>query len=317
MTVTQDAFRRKWSPAATLTLLPGAASAHASEGGFVLLLPTGAYITAGSISVAATVLLLAFLPDRWLAALFRPVTLFRPRRGALRTATSCAAFLLAMVLLWAGIAGPRDPLANPLPLTVWTLFWVAFILLTGLLGNLWPWLNPWSGPLALIRSTGLTAPWHLPHRTAPWLALAGFLAFACFLLADPAPADPARLARAAGLYWLAVMAGGLAFGPRFLWRAEAFSVLFRAYGRLALFGRSRGRLALGLPGWQILRAPVPSAGFATMMVVLLGTGSFDGLNETFRWLAFLGINPLEFPGRSAVVWQNLAGLFTFNLALLA
>ena len=69
MTVTQDAFRRKWSPAATLTLLPGAASAHASEGGFVLLLPTGAYITAGSISVAATVLLLAFLPDRWLAAL--------------------------------------------------------------------------------------------------------------------------------------------------------------------------------------------------------------------------------------------------------
>jgi hypothetical protein len=41
-----------------------AAQAHASEQGFVLLLPTDAYIAAGGAVVALTVLLLAVLPGR-------------------------------------------------------------------------------------------------------------------------------------------------------------------------------------------------------------------------------------------------------------
>jgi hypothetical protein len=36
--------------------------------------------------------------------------------------------------------------------------------------------------------------------------------------------------------------------------------------------------------------------------------TFDGLSKTFWWLGLNGINPLEFPGRSAVVWTNTAGL---------
>jgi hypothetical protein len=48
-----------------------------------------------------------------------------------------------------------------------------------------------------------------------------------------------------------------------------------------------------------------AAGFVALM---LASVSFDGLRETFRWLAFLGLNPLEFPGRSAVVRANSLGL---------
>ena len=54
---------------------------------------------------------------------------------------------------------------------------------------------------------------------------------------------------------------------------------------------------------------------AIFILLLLGSGSFDGLNETFWWLDLLGLNPLEFPGRSAVIRQTLAGLFISNLAL--
>ncbi|MEM7044621.1 MAG: hypothetical protein AAF543_17570, partial [Pseudomonadota bacterium] len=43
-------------------------------------------------------------------------------------------------------------------------------------------------------------------------------------------------------------------------------------------------------------------------LALLAVGSFDGLNETFWWLAWIGVNPLEFPGRSAVIWPTVAGL---------
>ena len=55
---------------------------------------------------------------------------------------------------------------------------------------------------------------------------------------------------------------------------------------------------------------------AIFMLLLLGCGSFDGLNETFWWLGQLGINPLEFPGRSAVVIPNLIGMLCANVLLL-
>ncbi|MFN3146500.1 MAG: hypothetical protein ACE368_15255 [Paracoccaceae bacterium] len=48
--------------AVALAPLPGAAAAHVSEQGFVLLLPTDLYISGGVASVALTVLLLAVLP---------------------------------------------------------------------------------------------------------------------------------------------------------------------------------------------------------------------------------------------------------------
>ena len=274
-------------------------------------------MTAGAASVALTVVLLAVLPPRIAFAIFRPLALLRWRRGRLHLVTSCLSFLLLALLLWAGIEGPRDPLANPLPLMIWTVFWVGLIMAQGVFGNLWRWLNPWSGPLALARTLGFRPIAHLHHRAGPWLALAGFLAFAGFLLADIAPSDPGRLARAVGLYWLAIFAAGLVFGPRFLAKSEALTVLMTCYARLALFGRLRGRIALGLPSWQLLNMRAPSTGLAVFMLALLATGSFDGLNESFWWLARLGINPLEFPGRSAVVAPNLIGLLAANAALVA
>jgi hypothetical protein len=86
---------------------------------------------------------------------------------------------------------------------------------------------------------------------------------------------------------------------------------------VGLFARARGRLALGLPGWQILARPAPPLGLAILMLLLLGSGSFDGLNETFLWLGLLGLNPLEFPGRSAVIRPNMLGLLAANAALIA
>ena len=44
-----------------------------------------------------------------------------------------------------------------------------------------------------------------------------------------------------------------------------------------------------------------TAGIPIFILALLGTGSFDGFNETFVWLDLIGVNPLAFPGRSAVV----------------
>ncbi|MGR3371682.1 hypothetical protein [Pseudooceanicola nanhaiensis] len=304
----------RWLIHLSCLLSPGMAAAHASEQGFVLLLPTDLYIAGGVATVALTVLLVAAVPDRAARRLFRPVPLWRAahrRRGGW---TSLLSALLLWWLIWRGLSGSQDPTVNPLPLVIWTALWLCLVIAQALVGDLWRALNPWTGLWARL---GGPRPLQYPRALGHWPALLGLFAIAGFLLADPAPARPERLALAAGGYWALNMAGTLAFGPRWLLSAEALTVLMRAYSGLALPGRWRGRRAIGLSGWRHLARADPPMALALFMVAMLAAGSFDGLNETFWWLARLGVNPLEFPGRSAVVLPTLAGLALAWAALAA
>lgn len=310
--------RRLGAAILALILGTGVALAHASEQGLVLLLPTDVYIASGAAAVALTVVLMAVLPERVLGVIFAPLRLIPLPRSAAPLVTSTLAALGVLALVASGFVGPRDPMENPLVLAIWTVFWICVVVTQGLLFDIWRWINPWRGPLALIRRlTGLRSPLHLPARLGYAPAIVTFLGFAGFLMADPAPADPARLGLVAGAYWLLTLIAGLIFGPRWLIRGEGLSVLLRCYRQMSLLARRGGRLMLGLFGWQILKTRAPKGGLAIFMLVILACGSFDGVNETFWWLGVLGINPLEFPGRSAVVWQNVVGLLTANLLLVA
>lgn len=321
MSMLQHRCRKLWLANPVLWALSCAtqADAHASEQGFVLLLPTDVYITAGVASVALTVLLLTVLPARALRSVFRPMPLWRwnaPATG--KNLTSCLSFLLLCALVWLGMTGPRDPLTNPLPLAIWTLWWIGLVSLQGVFGDLWRWLDPWRGPVALTRHLLWQGPLlRLPASLGHSCAVLTYLGFVIILLADPAPSDPARLARYVGLYWLFTYLALLVFGPRWHLRGEGISTLMRSYAAVGMFGRYRNRLALGVIGWQAARNRAPALGAAVFMLVLLGCGSFDGLNETFWWLGLLGINPLEFPGRSAVVTQNVVGLIIADMVLIA
>jgi hypothetical protein len=301
-----------------LACLAVQAEAHASQQSFVLLLPTGFYIAGGALSVALTVLLVSVLPDRASLAIFRPLPLLRSWRPRGPETVSTLSFLLLLALLAIGMTGPHDPTRNPLPLAVWAIWWVALVTLQGVLGDLWRWLNPWSGPYALLRrGLGLRPLLRLPGWVGHWPALASFLAFAAVLLAHPSPADPDELAPMIVTYWLVQFAGMLLFGPKWLRRGEGLTVLLSNYASVAALGKRAGRWRLGLPGWQILARRAPGMGLAVFMVTTLAVGSFDGLHETFWWLGVLGINPMEFPGRSAVVAQTLVGVAVVIVLLLA
>jgi hypothetical protein len=72
---------------------------------------------------------------------------------------------------------------------------------------------------------------------------------------------------------------------------------------------------LGWPGTALLeREPLPLSG-VLFVLLTLSSVSFDGLSKTFWWLALGGINPLEYPGRSAVVDRNTIGLLLAFAAL--
>ncbi len=279
--------------------------AHGSEGGFVLLLPTDVYMMAGVQVVALTFLLLVLVRDAWIIRLFDTAVRWQLDLTGSQAVISLISFALMVLALCVGFAGSRDPLSNMLPLSFWTIGWVALVCLAGIFGNLWLWLNPWTG---LYRLVGAPDPiLQLPERLGVWPACVMLLAFSAFLLAYPATDDPAILATYLGAYWVLHMLGLVLFGPIWLQRAEIATVLFDLYGRISPVYLGSHQIALGGPGAQILQH-APVAGLGGFALLLLGLGSFDGINETFWWLARIGINPLEFPGRSAVIVPTLIGL---------
>ena len=290
--------------------LPARAFAHVSEQGFVLLLPTGGYILGGAATVALTVLALAFAPRARIDTLFTTRRLRTPKLLGARYTTQLIALIGFLLCIGFGFIGASDPLRNPLTLLVWTVFWIALVCIQGVSFDVWRWINPFAGAVRLGFDAGWRAPFMLPTRSH-WPAYVLFLAFAAFLLADPAPADPRRLAGFALGYLCVTLSGCALFGPRWLVRVEVMTVLMRTYRQTALISGGR----LGLWGWRCVHGPRPGTALALFVLALLGAGSFDGLNETFWWLGQIGVNPLEFPGRSAVINETVAGLLLSIAAL--
>jgi hypothetical protein len=300
---------------AGLTLTPCPAFAHAAEQGFVLLLPTTAYITAGTLAVAATMLLLVFLKEGKLITVFSPADtgLSAHRVWPPRFVPFAASIVLAL-LIFVGLNGPNDPQANLLPLVLWTVWWMSLFVVQGLLFDIWRWVNPWVG-LHVVIHPGGNGIFLMPKRLSVWPAVILFLAFQGYVLVDVAPNDPVRLARFALGYWAFTLAGMSVFGrDPWLRQVECFSVLFNLLGTLRV-GRADDTVKIGLPGWQALANPRFDLSHAMFVIIILAAGSFDGLHETFWWLGKLGVNPLEFPGRSAMVWKTTLGLYGAILLL--
>lgn len=296
---------------AALVIWPGAAFAHASERMVILTLPTGWYMLGAGLAVALTAvigLMAGQLP------VFRAHLLFERRALVRRAVTSWVGAALLWLLIATGIWGSRDPLANLLPLTIWVTLWVGLTLASVIFGNLWRDIGPWIGPVRTMRrlsgwngSIGLTRLGHLP-------AVAGYLAFAWFEIASLAPADPFVLARVAAGYYLLILFFAVLEGEDWLRQGEFLTAYFGFVARVAPFWAEYGakvRVMAGWPGAQVLRMPPLSASAIAMLTLVLASVSFDGLHQTFWWLARIGINPLDFPGRSAVAGANTAGLIAF------
>ncbi len=295
--------------ALALVAVAGPALAHAGGRMVILTLPTGPAIAAAGAAVALTAVIGVRAGPR--RAPRAHLLLDRPRLlpGTLPSWLGCAV-LLALVA--SGFLGSRDPLANPLTLGVWTVLWVGLSLACLAFGDLWRPVAPWTAPARFLRRRlGRTGGIGLA-RLGAWPACAGYLAFAWFEIVSLAPTDPAVLARAVLGYWLVILVLAVLEGEDWPARGEALSLHFALVARIAPLwteaGPDRVRHFAGRPGTQVLAMPpLPVAGIAFVALVLAAV-SFDGLAETFRWLAFLGVNPLEFPGRSAVTVPNTLGL---------
>lgn len=266
--------------------------AHGLGGRVDLPVPRGLFVFG-----AATALIVSFVA---LAALWPEPRLERrrPRRIVPRTVRSAASgrviewVVRGAALLFFGVTTlaafrPVGPTQTIAPVMVFVWFWVGLAVLQAVFGNLWATLSPWD---TLGRLLQLDPPGYRPPRTYPkalgrWPAALLLFGFVWFELASPFADEPRALGIAIVAYTALTIAGMAAFGrAAWLQNGEAFGVYLGLLARISPLTRDdEGSLAT----WPVpsgLTHVEPRPGLLALLMVALGSTTFDGLSRTSWWL---------------------------------
>jgi hypothetical protein len=259
---------------------------------------------------AALVLIVSFLA---LAALWPTPKLerdhWRPLPGplgrvlgsrGLEIACGAVGALLLAVVIVSGLVGTQSPLDNFAPSFIFIIFWVGLAFASALFGNVFAALSPW-------RALGRAAGWAVrrsgrqpryrsyPERLGRWPAAAGVFAFTWIELASGWGEDPRMVSLAVLGYTIVTLAAQAVFGVE-TWtrRGEAFAVYFDLFARIAPFERRDGVVGVrpplaGLPKLDV----VP--GTVGLVLVMIGTVTFDGLSQGQLWADLTGDAAFEAP----------------------
>lgn len=279
----------RWALAALAAVLwSPAASAHAFAERYDLPLPLWHYLTGAGAAVALSFVVAALFLRRepkspMVLRIALPAMAVRLAGAALPT-FGLFAFLALLLAGFFGEQGDWD--SNPLPVTVWVLWWVGLAFVSAFLGNVWPQLDPWR---TIGRRLPERPPFAWPARLGAWPAVALFFLFACLELAWTENAVPFKLATVILVYSLATLAGMGLFGVT-AWRgnADPFARFFRLFACFAPLRIGNGSLILRPPGAGLAGQGLPDAAGCAFVVLMISTVFFDGLSETPLWESFMG-----------------------------
>lgn len=300
--------------------------AHAGHRGFVMLLPTDLFMIGGGAVVTLTFVIMVFVTRKTVIQKFS-IQKSSEVEISPRFLISFFFLLTLLLIVWIGFTGNRDPLKNFLTMSFWVFFWIGLTLVSALFGNIWGFLSPWTAVLKILsklNKVNIIMEMSLENSKSLsyWPAVILFSGFAWFELIHPSPMDPSTLAKFILLYCFFTTFGIIFLGGQsWLKEGDPFTVFFRMVGWLSPIylracveknGVLSKRISLRWPCAGLLRGDtLPVSGVAFVLLVL-STVSFDGLSKTFWWLSIVGVNPLEYPGRTSVIFINTFGLyFTF------
>lgn len=226
-------------------------------------------------------------------------------------ATARALGLVAFaVVLAAAAVGDGTPTGNLAPVAVYVVFWVGLLFVSGLVGDVWRVLSPFdtlaAGVERLRRGrSGVGEPDPEDDGTAVdtadrwgyWPAAAGLVVFVWVELVYPDRADPRVLFGLLVAYTLTMLVAAARWGRAWLRRGEAFAALFGILAHAAPVHRADdGRLRLR-PPFAGLATLQWAPGLEAVVLVALGSTTYDGLTRTQTWLDLTG----DLDGNAAVV----------------
>src|SRR5260370_2375862 len=119
--------------------------------------------------------------------------------------------LLAIVIT--GFFGAQKrPDLNPAEYLTWIFFWAGLVILSGLVGNLWYLVNPWSAIYDAVAKVLRLRPLFKLPRVGVWPAAAAYFSFACLQLTSGMSNRPWLVAVLALVYSAVTLAGMFLFG---------------------------------------------------------------------------------------------------------
>jgi hypothetical protein len=198
--------------------------------------------------------------------------------------------LLLGLVVYTGLQGVQSSTANFAPTFIYVIFWLGFVPVSVLFGDVFRAFNPWRAIgrgvawVACAAARGeLPAPLAYPERLGRWPAAAGIFAFAALELVASNGDRPENLAIATLIYSTLTFIAMALYGiEQWCDRGEAFSVYFNLFSRLSPFETRAGQVGLrkplsGLP--DLPRAP----GTVPVLAVMIGSVTFDGASEAAPW----------------------------------
>ncbi len=283
--------------AVALVALATPAGAHAFGRRRDLPLPAWLFFAGGGTAVIFSFVVLGLTwrtskLERHIAgvALPGPVQRAAPVLAVLTRAFGLVTFI--GVLLTAAI-GENSPDFNASPRAVYVVFWVGMTLVSAFVGDLWHLLSPYETVYAIVRWARRTS--GEPEADAGedrggrdlgyWPAavlLFGFVMLELGVYRDAA--EPHFLAKAMVVYSITIGLGAAIGGPRALREGEAFAAFFGLLAHMAPFYRDDEGCLRVRPPLVGLTGLRPRPGQAAVVLVALGTTSFDGLTRTPFWV---------------------------------
>lgn len=227
-----------------------------------------------------------------------------------------AGVALLVVVVVAGYIGPDSALDNLAPTFIMIIFWVGFVFVSILFGDVFRAFNPWR---AIGRATGALAGRRAPARRAyparlgRWPAAMGLLLFTWIELVGQWADTPSLLATAVVGYTVVTLAAQAVYGTE-TWtnRGEAFSVYFNLLSRISPF-ETRDRVVGVRPPLGGLPRLDPAPGTVAFVMVMIGTVTFDGLSQGALWndlgpAVADGFEAVGVAVESAAKWADTVGL---------
>lgn len=202
--------------------------------------------------------------------------------------------LVAFALTFAAAAfGTNSAASNLAPVAIYVVFWVGLQVASAVLGGVWPVLSPFDTLAAIARrlrgrSTGETLFAPPPEDFSMWPAAAGIFAFTWLELCFHDPASPRILALALGAYTALMLLGAARWGRAWLRTGDGFAAWFGLLAHLSPFTHDRHGTPRTRAPFAGLATVRPRAGTVPLVLVLLGSTTFDGLTRTQQWLDATG-----------------------------
>jgi hypothetical protein len=198
-------------------------------------------------------------------------------------------FLFALTV-YAAFRGTQSTTANWTPIFIYVIFWIALVPLGILFGDVFRAFNPWRAigravawVARTISRSELPEPLAYPDWLGRWPAAVGIFGFAAMELVVSGGDKPETLGVAILVYSALTFVGMALYGvDRWIERAEAFGVYFNLFSRISVFEARDGVVGVrkplsGLPQVRPIHGTVP------LLMVMIGTVSFDGFTNKRTW----------------------------------